>query len=218
MDHLTQNQKSLAWHMVQDAKVLLTTYEQWQAYLEADTPNNDFWRVCCEITAENIENAIQMAKGFSVHIAQYYDDFSRGRAPGFKEAIEFAIEPAEPGRLTGPTFELWMLRVDRYADFFSDALEFHRVLNLPEVKSKLPSTYRPPWIEALRKLEIGYVTAEDVSQLLESKKKIYTAKTLKNNYKASWGNPDGNEGRAQLFDWNRIRPIVEEQFNVKFEG
>lgn len=62
------------------------------------------------------------------------------------------------------------------------------------------------------------VTPEDVALKLKTKNINLTPKTLKNTRKAAWGTPDGKEGKAELFDWDRIRPIVEKQFGVKFEG
>lgn len=216
MNYLTRNQKSIAWHMVQDAKVLLTTFQQWQAHLELGDRGDRLWVINCELAADRIENATQMAKSFSIHIARYCDDFFQGRAPGFKEAIEFAIEATESGKFASQNLELWAIRVDSYGKFFADAMEFHRVLDLPEWKSKLPNTYRPPWQEDAAILASGYVTAEGVSLLLRQKNKVIAPKTLKNSYKAKWGKPDGNEGRAELFEWNRIRPIIEGQFDVEF--
>lgn len=216
MNYLERNQKSLAWHMVQDPNVLLSTFAEWQAYLELSKPDYGQWVVRCEKTVARLENATQMAKGFSIHIARYCDDLSFGRAPGFKEAIELALEAAAPGKLAKRNFETWKLRVGRYAIFFSDTLEFHRVLNLPKWRAKWASTPRPPWED--EEPERRHVTAEAVSALLKSKNRKIEAKTLKNAYKANWGKPDGSQGRAETFDWDRIRPIVEEQFSVKFEN
>lgn len=61
------------------------------------------------------------------------------------------------------------------------------------------------------------VSPEEVSMKLKSKGIKKSAKTLKNTWKAQWGKPDGCEGNAELFNWNRIRPIVEDQFGVKFD-
>lgn len=205
--------------MVQEPKVLVTTFEQWKAYLtQGEPPDHGLWDLGCMMIADRIQNATQLAKGFSIHIARYCDDFTHGRAPGFLEGMDkgFADEDPESDEYPYSKFDMWSIQVDSYIEFFTDALEFHRVLSLPEWSSKLPNTYRPPWNEEAAKLADGFVTPEGVALLLKTKNKVITPKTLKNSYKAAWGTPDGKDGRAETFYWKRICPIVEDQFKVKF--
>ena len=61
------------------------------------------------------------------------------------------------------------------------------------------------------------VSPEDVALKLKEKNITIAVKTLKNTRTEKWGKPDGREGNGHMFDWNRIQPIVEEQFGVKFD-
>ena len=74
------------------------------------------------------------------------------------------------------------------------------------VQGDVPATWRGP-----------LVNAEDVSQKLFAVGKEIDAQTLKNKYWEKWKPQDHMKGRAFYFNWDRIMPIVEEQFDVKFE-
>jgi hypothetical protein len=60
------------------------------------------------------------------------------------------------------------------------------------------------------------VSVLEVSNLLKEQDCECDAKTLNNRYKKSWGDHDGKRGNAYMFNWDRIKPIVEAQFNVRF--
>ncbi len=86
----------------------------------------------------------------------------------------------------------------------------------PEIDKPTPTTASgtPPKATVTSAI---LVSPEDVALKLKAKNITIAVKTLKNSRTREWGDPDGLDGKAHLFDWKRIQPIVEVQFNVKFD-
>jgi len=60
------------------------------------------------------------------------------------------------------------------------------------------------------------VTVKQVVERLRVVDIAVAAQTLNNRYKDSWGQHHGTRGRARIWDWIQIRPIIEQQFGVSF--
>lgn len=71
--------------------------------------------------------------------------------------------------------------------------------------------------ENVRQKSSDFVTVAEVVSRLQNVRIETSSKRLNNHYKQAWGTHDSLRGNAFLFDWNRIRPIVEEQFSVRFD-
>jgi hypothetical protein len=67
------------------------------------------------------------------------------------------------------------------------------------------------------------IEEKDLVDIYEIAKRItlagveISAKRLNNSQKKSWGPHHSKRRNAFLFDWNRIRPIIEGEFSVKFK-